>query len=81
MSDRPEWFAAKRYGIGAGIPIAWRGWAVIAIFIALLFLAYCLFGPEYPRGFAIIIPAILGLLVIGTRTTRGGWHWRWGNED
>ena len=29
MSDDPEWFAAKRYGYGSGLPIAWQGWAVI----------------------------------------------------
>ena len=27
--DGPEWFAPKRYGYGAGLPIAWQGWAVI----------------------------------------------------
>ena len=36
MSDRPEWFAPKRYGLGAGLPIAWQGWAVLAVFIAII---------------------------------------------
>ena len=31
--------------------------------------------------FAIMIPAVTVLLVICARTTRGGWRWRWGEED
>ena len=80
MSDRPTWFARKRYGLGAGRPIAWQGWALIALFIASFMLAYWLFGPEDPRGLAIIIPAVVGLLVISALTTRGGWRWRWGDN-
>ena len=33
--DGPEWFAPKRYGFGAGLPIAWQGWAVTIGFIAI----------------------------------------------
>ncbi len=81
MNDRPEWFAAKRFGLGAGFPIAWQGWALIGAFIALFVLAYWLFGLEDPRGLAIIIPAAIGLLIISAMTTKGGWHWRWGEMD
>ena len=35
MNDRPQWFAPKRYGYGAGLPISWQGWAVTVAFIAL----------------------------------------------
>ena len=28
MNDE-DWFAAKRYGIGAGLPLRWRGWVSI----------------------------------------------------
>ena len=28
MSDG-DWFAPKRFGYGAGLPIAWQGWALI----------------------------------------------------
>jgi len=69
----------KRYGLGAGRSIAWQGWAVIAGVVALCVLAFFLFGPDDPRGFAIIIPAIVGLLIISTMTTQSGW--RWGKRD
>ena len=31
-----DWFAPKRFGFGAGLPIAWQGWAVSAAYIALV---------------------------------------------
>lgn len=27
------WFPAKRYGYGWGIPCAWQGWAVLAVYL------------------------------------------------
>ena len=81
MSDRPEWFAPKRYGLGAGLPIAWQGWAVLTVFIAIIGVAAWLFGKGDPRGLALVIPAIIALLVVTALTTRGGWRWRWGGED
>ena len=81
MSDRPEWFAAKRYGLGAGLPIAWQGWAVLSAFALLIGLAVLLFGPDDIRILAIVFPATAMLLVVAARTTRGGWRWRWGDED
>jgi hypothetical protein len=32
-------------------------------------------------AFAIMVPAVVALLVITARTTRGGWRWRWGEDD
>jgi len=81
MSERPKWFAPKRYGLGAGLPIAWQGWAVLAVFIAIIGVAAWLFGKGDPRGLALVIPAIIALLVVTALTTRGGWRWRWGGED
>jgi len=33
MSDGPEWFAPKRFGYGAGLPISWQGWTLTAAFM------------------------------------------------
>lgn len=81
MSDRPEWFAPKRYGFGAGLPIAWQGWALLAGFVALIGLAAWLFGEDDPLALAIVVPAIAVLLIATVRTTRGGWRWRWGERN
>ena len=81
MKDRPEWFAPKRYGYGAGLPIAWQGWVVLAVLIALIGLAAWFVGLGNSKTLVIILPAITGLLIVTVKTTRGGWRWRRGEED
>jgi len=81
MADGPEWFAAKRYGLGAGLPISWQGWAVLLAYLAIVTGAFFLFGERNPATFAVLVIATAVLLVITARTTRGGWRWRWGNPD
>ena len=80
-TDRIEWFAPKRYGLGAGLPIAWQGWAVLAGYAAFVVLAVVIFGPRNLLALTIVIPATLALLIIIARTTRGGWRWRWGERE
>jgi hypothetical protein len=81
MNDGPEWFAPKRYGYGAGLPIAWQGWAVMAAFFVMAATA-AIFFADRPLTFAsILAPATIILMVITARTTRGGWRWRWGEDD
>jgi membrane protein YdbS with pleckstrin-like domain len=85
---KSAWFSAKRYGYGAGLPVAWQGWAVLAGFVVLV-LADFLIVPRLfsdPLHGLIAAQLVLGvllcvLLVIAARTTRGGWRWRWGQDD
>lgn len=77
----PEWFAPRRFGLGTGRPIRWQGWAVSLIFVALVALAYYLFGNNDLRALAIIAPAIIAYVLVAALTTRGGWRWRWGGEE
>ena len=81
MNDNPEWFAPKRYGYGSGLPIAWQGWAITLGFMAFAILTALFFSTRPLILFAILIPATVTLMVITARTTRGGWRWRWGDED
>jgi hypothetical protein len=39
MNDRPIWFSQKRYGFGAGLPVAWQGWAISIAYVLLVLLA------------------------------------------
>lgn len=82
------WFAPKRYGYGAGLPIAWQGWAVLAAYILILsvsaFVLIAIF-PD-PAVFAVgylafCAVATVGLGVICSRKTKGGWRWRNGETD
>jgi len=81
MSDGPEWFAPKRYGYGAGLPISWQGWALTIGFVLLTILVALGFGNRPIQLVAAIIPLTVAFTVISARTTRGGWRWRWGEED
>ena len=81
MAEGPEWFAAKRYGYGAGLPISWQGWAVSLAFVVAIAAAAYLFGDRPLMLVGIIVPLAATLIVITAKTTRGGWHWRWGEDD
>jgi hypothetical protein len=81
MSDGPEWFAPKRYGYGAGLPITWQGWALTAVFMAVSIGLAIAFATRPIVLVAAITPLIILFVVIAYRTTRGGWRWRWGGEE
>ena len=81
MSDGPIWFAPKRYGYGAGLPVSWQGWLVVAIFTVVT-IAAAIFCADRPLLLgAILAPAVILLWVITAKTTRGGWRWRWGGDE
>ena len=79
--DGLEWFAAKRYGYGASLPIAWQGWAVLLAFFIWVGVDAYFFALRPLILLAVLLPAIVALVVITSRTTRGGWRWRWGDSD
>ena len=82
MSDGPEWFAPKRYGYGSGLPIAWQGWAVLIGYVAIVVALVLRLRRSGPVPFlAAVIPVTVVFAVICARTTRGGWRWRWGEEE
>lgn len=80
MSDGPEWFAPKRFGFGAGVPIAWQGWMVVAVYAAIVVAAVHWLADTPIALLGVIVPASAILTLITARTTRGGWHWRWGGQ-
>ncbi len=80
MSEN-EWFAPKRYGYGAGIPIRWQGWALTIGYVVLCVGAAMVFARKPLVMVALLIPLTATLIVITARTTRGGWRWRWGDEE
>ena len=81
MNDDPEWFAPKRYGYGAGMPISWQGWAVTLVYVGIVGLIAARFRENFLQFLALVIPVTTTFIVIAARTTRGGWRWRWGDED
>jgi len=79
--DDKAWFAPKRYGYGAGLPISWEGWAALALYAAALGAATLLIPYSWLAFAAIVVAASAALLVIAAQKTRGGWRWRWGGRD
>jgi len=80
MSDGPEWFAPKRYGYGAGLPISWQGWAMLIGFVALILVIAFSMRHQPIQLIAALVPLVVLFIVITARTTKGGWRWRWGDE-
>ena len=81
MSDGPEWFAPKRFGFGAGLPISWQGWAMSVGFIAIAWGSVFFFRDRPLVTVAVLLPLTIVFTIIAAKTTRGGWHWRWGKRD
>jgi hypothetical protein len=81
VSDGPEWFAPKRYGLGSGRPITWQGWVVAVSFVAIVIVISLLFHNDKVRLVAALILPSVVFMVVTAKTTRGGWRWRWGEED
>ena len=80
MTTDDNWFEQKRFGYGAGLPIAWQGWALLAGYtMVVAALAATLLPHRHPALFAgLLVIATIPLLVVSARHTRGGWRWRWG---
>jgi hypothetical protein len=78
--DRKPWFRAKRYGLGTGFPMAWQGWLLLALHVALVVgLAAALEERPLAMAISIAAAAVLPLPIYAART-EGGWRWRWGNK-
>lgn len=82
MSGDDDWFLPKRFGFGAGLPIAWQGWALLGAYIAALALAAVLLMPRHPALFAgLAIILTVPLTIVSAQHTRGSWRWRWGGDE
>lgn len=79
LDNRP-WFEAKRFGYGNGWPIAWQGWIFLIAHTGLI-LGSVLLIEE--RNWAAIVSgaAVLLPLPLYAAKTRGGWRWRWGEDN
>jgi hypothetical protein len=77
--DKP-WFEPKRYGLGTGLPVAWQGWVLLAMHVALVTGIALMIGERPQAMAAAMVAAVVLPLPIYIAKTRGGWRWRWGGE-
>lgn len=76
-NDDGAWFLPKAFGYGAGLPIRWQGWALLGLYMLVVFSAAFFVKKHSLVGFfAILIVATAVMLPICAAKTRGGWHWR-----
>ena len=82
VKDEDAWFAPKRVGYGAGLPIAWQGWALLAAYIAFVVGAARWLLPQHQQIVfgAVAFAATAAMMLVTARHTRGGWKWRSGGE-
>ena len=74
------WFRVKRYGYGAGLPISWEGWAVLAGFVAVVAGAGVLVRAQPLAYAAVLLTAGVIFAVIAHRKSNGPWKWRNGED-
>jgi hypothetical protein len=70
------WFAPKRYGYGAGLPIAWQGWALLVAYMLAMGAATLLIPISIAAYSTVAVLLTSLFLLVAARTTRGGWRWR-----
>lgn len=73
------WFEAKRYGIGWRLPVTWQGWAVVILFVALLFGGLPRIEDQKVR-IAWVISLIVALVIVVAWKGKRPFKWRWGQE-
>lgn len=72
------WFAPKRSGYGAALPVSWEGWAVLLVFVIGMGGAVAgLHGHGRDAG---VMGLIIVLVIVMAAKTDGGWRWRSGDH-
>ena len=74
LFDNRPWFRAKSHGYGTGLPIAWQGWALMALHVTLITGVIMLFRD---RPVMLTVVAVLAALApMPIYRAKGGWRWR-----
>jgi hypothetical protein len=83
--EKGAWFRAKKYGYGAGLPIKWQGWALLAFYtLAVVGFGQLAAMPKWELrifGLVMILLVTGGFLRISYHRTEGNWKWRSGDEN
>ena len=81
------WFRPKEKGIGAGVPISWKGWALFLAYLgSILAVPSALqlaigYEGNVPLRLACVAVISVPFLYVAWRKTEGGWRWRRGGEE
>ena len=75
------WFEPKRFGSGAGLPIAWQGWVMVIAHTALILGGFWLLRRDPITAMSWVAIIALLPLPVYAHKTKGGWKWRWPGKD
>lgn len=75
------WFPAKTYGYGWGPPVCWQGWAVLAVFVALVLGCSFLLAGRHTGWYIACVAGLSGGLILVCRLKGEKPRWRWGKGD
>ena len=79
--EQTYWFPAKRYGWGWGLPTAWQGWVVMAVFALLLLVGAAVLLPGSGAGAFVAYSALLSVILVVICWLKGEPpRWRWGDK-
>ncbi|NYF33187.1 hypothetical protein [Sphingopyxis sp. JAI108] len=76
LFDNRPWFRAKSHGYGTGLPIAWQGWALMALHVTLITGVIMLFRDRPVMLTIVAVLAALAPMPIYRAKTKSGWRWR-----
>jgi len=82
MNDRPEWFAPNSHGYGTGLPISWQGWVLLIGYLLIVLVGAAWLAPLSMIAYVALSATLtIAFVLIAKKTTRGGWRWRWGEDE
>ena len=81
------WFRPKERGIGAGVPLNWKGWALFGGYVGCNYSAcrrcraysWAMKGSVLQRVLGVALISV-PFLYVAWKKTEGGWRWRSGEE-
>lgn len=85
MFEEGDWFHPREYGYGAGLPMRWQGWVLLAAYILLMLGCGLLIEqgnmPSIIIALLMMTACTMMFLFIVKKRTKGGWKWRNGQAD
>ncbi|WP_417071154.1 hypothetical protein [Niveibacterium terrae] len=79
--SKKYWFPKKRYGWGWGLPVAWQGWLVLAIYAVLLAVGAAELLPERGPAVFLTYSGLVTLVLIAICWIKGEPpQWKWGDR-
>jgi hypothetical protein len=76
--SHPIWFPAKRYGWGWGLPIAWQGWVVMAIWFVVVITGASFLAGRHWVAYVVFMLVMVGVLTCICYAKGEAPRWRWG---